>query len=126
MKTTYPYVFKGLIACRLCTRLMQGHRSNDIAYYRCRYPNEYGLANHIEHPRNIYLREQDLRSPLDDWLNTVFAPHRLNETIRELHGAQPQTDPTVAAAQRLIKTCDQKLSQHGWPPRSRPHGSPRT
>jgi hypothetical protein len=86
--------------------------SNGVAYYRCRYPTEYGLANRTEHPRNVYLREQDVLVPLDDWLNTAFAPHRLNETLRALCDAQPEIDPAVAAAERLIKACDQKLNQH--------------
>lgn len=112
IKTRNPYVLKSLIHCGLCDRRMQGQHSNGLAYYRCRYPNEYGLANRTEHPRNIYLREQDLLGPLDDWLNTAFAPHRLTETLRALYEAQPETDPSVAAAERLVKACDQKLNQH--------------
>jgi len=111
-KTRHPYVLKSLILCGLCDRRMQGQRNNGAAYYRCRYPNEYGLANRTEHPRNVYLREQDLLSPLDDWLNTAFAPHRLIETLRALYDTQPDTDPAVTAAERMIKACDQKLLQH--------------
>ena len=45
-----PYVFKSLIICGLCLRKMQGQHSHGVAYYRCRYPGEYALANHVDHP----------------------------------------------------------------------------
>ena len=31
------------------------------AYYLCRFPIEYALANRITHPKNVYLREADAR-----------------------------------------------------------------
>jgi site-specific DNA recombinase len=37
---------------------MQGQYSHDAAYYRCRFPQEYALANTIDHPHSVYLREQ--------------------------------------------------------------------
>jgi hypothetical protein len=41
---------------------------NDQAYYLCRFPVEYALANKISHPRNVYLREADVLGHVDDWL----------------------------------------------------------
>ncbi|MFJ6217138.1 hypothetical protein ACIQGZ_27970 [Streptomyces sp. NPDC092296] len=60
---------------------MQGHWSHDEPYYRCRIPGEYALANRIQHPRNVYLREADVIPPLDAWLARTFAPHHLAQTI---------------------------------------------
>jgi hypothetical protein len=37
---------------------MQGSWNNDNPHYRCVYPTEYGLANHTEHPRSVYVREE--------------------------------------------------------------------
>jgi len=39
---------------------MQGSWNNNQTYYRCTYPNEYALANHIQHPRAVYLREAEV------------------------------------------------------------------
>lgn len=58
--TSHPYVVRGLLHCGICGRRMQGQRSRDVLYYRCRFPNEYALANKVSHPRNVYLAERDL------------------------------------------------------------------
>jgi site-specific DNA recombinase len=39
---------------------MQGNFNHGLAHYRCRYPTEYALANHVEHPRAVYLRENQV------------------------------------------------------------------
>lgn len=92
-------------------------QAHQTAYYRCRYPNEYALANHVQHPRNVYVAERDIVPALDNWLLTAFAPHRLADTIRRLHAAQPDAGPRtvvpeIAAANKIIATCDAKLSQY--------------
>ncbi|MFD2415344.1 recombinase family protein [Amycolatopsis pigmentata] len=113
-RTRHCYVLRGLVHCGLCNRRMQGQQSRDLLLYRCRFPNEYGLANKIEHPRNVYLAERDLLGPLDDWLSTCFAPHRVAETVEALYQAQPDTDidPAAVVAARAVKECDQALARH--------------
>ncbi|MEU6073641.1 hypothetical protein [Micromonospora sp. NPDC047074] len=76
---------------------MQSHQAHETAYYRCRYPNEYALANHVQHPRNVYVAERDIIPALDSWLLKAFAPHRLTDTIRRPHAAQPHTGPDNVA-----------------------------
>ncbi|MEU8157155.1 hypothetical protein AB0B94_26150 [Micromonospora sp. NPDC048986] len=92
---------------------MQGQYNHGDAYYRCRFPQEYALANEVEHPRNIYLREDALTNPLDEWLASAFTPDHLDQTISAMCDAQP-TDPTppTAAAQATIAACDAKLAQY--------------
>lgn len=110
------YSLRGLLVCGLCGRKMQGQFSHGAPYYRCRYPAEYALANHVQHPRNVYLREPDVLPLLDQWLVQAFAPHRVADTIRQLHAAQPQqqveaetaTDDTDA----VIAACDEKLARY--------------
>jgi aminoglycoside phosphotransferase (APT) family kinase protein len=63
---------------------MQGHWVRDIMYYRCRFPAEYALADRIEHPLSVYLREDAVIGEVDRWISHEFAPHRLNETIHDL------------------------------------------
>jgi hypothetical protein len=83
-------------------------------YYRCRFPTEYGLANKIDHPRNVYLAERDLLTPLDPWMSISFAPHQLPDTIHALYNAQPDIDNNSAAvtAEHLIQQCDAKLTRY--------------
>ena len=113
-RTRHHYVLRGLLHCGLCGRRMQGQQSRDMLYYRCRFPNEYGLANKIEHPRNIYLAERELLDPLDQWLSNCFAPHRLADTLDQLYRTQPDTDldPAALAAARTLEECDHKLARH--------------
>lgn len=76
-----PYLFKSLIYCAICQRRMQGQHSHGIAHYRCRFPQEYALANKIQHPRNVIMREEALILPLDRWLSQAFSPTRREHTI---------------------------------------------
>ncbi|MGV9365629.1 zinc ribbon domain-containing protein [Amycolatopsis sp. NPDC003731] len=113
-RTQHRYVLRGLLHCGICGRRMQGQKSREQLFYRCRYPNEYGLANKTEHPRNVYLAERDLIGPLDSWLSTCFTPHRLAETIDDLYEAQPELDidPGAAAAAKAVEECDRALGRH--------------
>jgi hypothetical protein len=77
---------------------MQGHWINEARYYRCRFPSEYALANKIRHPRNVYLREDAFEAEVNGWLTSVFAPHRLRDTIDQMMGDQQATGDQVAAA----------------------------
>ncbi|MFV2104953.1 zinc ribbon domain-containing protein, partial [Micromonospora sp. LOL_024] len=64
-RSRHPYIFKSLVFCGICERKMQGQHSHGVAYYRCRFPQEYALANRVDHPRNVILREETLINPLD-------------------------------------------------------------
>jgi site-specific DNA recombinase len=115
-RVTRPYVLRGRLYCGYCGRRMQGQYSNQGPYYRCRYPREYALASHVTHPANVYLREADVLPAIDSWLAVIFAPHRLEQTIREMAAAQ---EPTTAAwtppardTQALIADCDARLARY--------------
>jgi len=95
---------------------MQGQYSNQAPYYRCRYPKEYALASHVQHPGNVYLREADVLPAIDSWLGVIFAPHRLGQTIREMQAAQDQ-DPAVSGppgqdTRALLAGCDARLARY--------------
>ena len=72
-RSRHPYALRGCVWCGLCERRMQGHWVNDAPYYRCRFPAEYALANHIEHPLSVFLREAVVIGEVDDWLAREFA-----------------------------------------------------
>src|SRR5207248_1472112 len=67
-RTRNIYALSGLMNCGLCGRRMQGQQNHGAAHYRCRFAYEYALANKVDHPRNVYLRERDVLPALDAWL----------------------------------------------------------
>ena len=112
----HPYALRGCVWCGLCGRRMQSHWVHDTPYYRCRFAAEYALADHVEHPLNVNLREDAVIGQVDRWLAREFAPHHLHDTIRDLAAAQA---PEPAAdsrdheeTARKIAECDRKLAQY--------------
>ncbi|WP_404955517.1 recombinase family protein [Streptomyces sp. 147326] len=71
------YVLRGLVRCTWCNRLMQGTRNNGEHYYRCRFPGGSAQAGQVEHPRNVYMREQAAVGALVSWLGRVWTPARV-------------------------------------------------
>lgn len=114
-RSRHPYIFKSLVHCGICGRKMQGQHSHGVAYYRCRYPQEYALANKVDHPRNVILREDVLITPLDTWLVQGFGPLQRRHTIATLLD-QAHTDmPTVAPLTKegpTVAECDAKLARY--------------
>ncbi|WP_189129395.1 recombinase family protein [Wenjunlia tyrosinilytica] len=97
-----PYILRGLVRCARCNRLMQGTWNNGEPYYRCRFPAEYASANRIDHPRNVYLREQAVLGPLTSWLRTSCSPRRLMQLVTAARtGAYHEA--TVAATARHLR-----------------------
>lgn len=113
-KSRHAYALSGLLFCGICDRRMQGHWANAAPYYRCRFPNEYALANHVQHPLNVTLRQDIVLDPLDTWLASKFDPHHLPVTIDELAAAilPPATDAGAAEIDAQIDGCDRKLAQY--------------
>ncbi|MFE0530435.1 recombinase family protein [Micromonospora parva] len=114
-RSRHPYIFKSLVHCGICGRKMQGQHSHGVAYYRCRFPQEYALANKVEHPRNVIMREDVLIQPLDAWLVQGFGPLHRRHTIATLLD-QAHTDMPAAAAVvpegPTLAECDAKLYRY--------------
>jgi hypothetical protein len=107
----HPYALRGLIRCAACGRKMQGAWNRGRAQYRCRFPGEYALANKIEHPLAVYLREDAVLGPLDAWLATALAlPHCA--ALARSEDLEPSVDPVVDAAHRQLTECDRKPARH--------------
>jgi hypothetical protein len=64
-RTARVYLLRGLLFCSACDRRMSSHWVNKAAYYRCRFPEEYALANKVSHPLNVYIREDRIVPRLD-------------------------------------------------------------
>jgi hypothetical protein len=110
--TPRAYQLRGLLFCGICQRRMQGNFNHGLPHYRCRFPNEYALANRIQHPRAVYLREDQVVPHLDRWLATTFAPDRVDSTLDALVDAQPDDDAETIAHHRIIAECDRKLASY--------------
>lgn len=68
-------------------------------YYRCRFPQEYALANKVEHPRNVYLREDAAVPRLDRWLARLFEPrHRADQGPDPTDRNRPPVSPPRAGS----------------------------
>jgi len=106
-----PYALRGLVRCSVCGRKMQGTWNHGRAHYRCRFPYEYALANRIEHPAAVYLREDAVVEPLDAWLAMAFDPGRLLTALAELDDT-PAVDTAAETAQRELVECDRLLARH--------------
>jgi site-specific DNA recombinase len=111
-RTRHAYALKGMLFHDSCGRRMQGNWAHEQAWYRCRFPQEYALANSIDHPLSVYLREADILGPLDAWLAHAFAPTGIEHALAALEEAQPAEGIAAEAAHRTIAECDRKLARH--------------
>ncbi|MFC9659492.1 recombinase family protein [Nocardia sp. NPDC127606] len=111
-KRKHPYAYKGLITHEGCGRLMQGTWNHDRAHYRCRYPSEYALANHIDHPPSVYLREDHLTEPIDRWLAQAFRPDQIEQAITALETARTDRSAELVAARESIGELDRRLARY--------------
>jgi len=107
-----PYQLRSLLFCGLCDRRMQGNWNHGIARYRCRYPNEYALANNVGHPRTVYLREDQIVPSLDRWVSRIFKPENIEQTLDRLAEAQPDPDAENMADRAALAACDKKLVRY--------------
>ncbi|HZO64488.1 MAG TPA: recombinase family protein, partial [Kribbellaceae bacterium] len=115
-RTRHPYVFKSLIYCSVCQRRMQGQHSHDVAYYRCRYPSDYALANRVDHPKNVIMREDLATGPIDRWLACVFDPSRRGRTIellaRQVTAAVQPVVPRQRADRDIAGEFNRKIARY--------------
>ena len=108
------YLLSGLIRCGVCGRRMAGQQNHDRPYYRCKFPDEYGIGP-AQHPRNVYVKESAVTPGLDQWLGSLFDDQHLEETSEILAGAsQPNVEDEArkAALTEQIHDCDRRLGQY--------------
>ena len=48
-RTPQPNLLRGMLFCGLCERGMQSQWLRDMSYYRCRFPDQYAIANRLAH-----------------------------------------------------------------------------
>ncbi|MEV4218809.1 recombinase family protein [Nonomuraea sp. NPDC049725] len=108
------YVLRGLLHCGVCARRMEASWNNGRTHYRCKFPTKYALANKIEHPRTVYVREDHILGELDTWLCQVFAPVNLRRTVEILLEARDREADRIAieTAKRTVDDCDRRMARY--------------
>jgi site-specific DNA recombinase len=114
-RTTRPYLLARMIRCGICGRSMQGHWAHDRPHYRCRYPQEYARTRELEHPVNVFLREDLVIPHLDEWIGQLLSPAGIDATMAELveHYREPDADTArLEAAHRKLAECSARLDKY--------------
>jgi len=74
------------------------------------------MANELDHPRNVYVREDQILRPLDGWLAQVFDPGQLDTILDALEAAAGSTGDAsqakVQTARRRATECDTRLARY--------------
>ncbi|MFT9471339.1 hypothetical protein [Streptomyces sp. Mo3] len=89
--------------------------TNGKPHYRCRYAAEYARSAAVDHPLSVYVREEVILPPLNQWIATAFAPGRLTATLHALQQAQEtDTAPHAAAetARRAVADCERRITRY--------------
>ena len=116
MRPTSRYALRGLLICGECGRRMQGNtitrKAGDARVgYRCVYRNEYPGDNN--HPRSLFVAENRVLPPLDDWLRAISA-RNLEDTVAEMieHAADDNQSPDVRRAHAIANEAQTKLDRY--------------
>ncbi len=109
------YLLRGRVLSAVCGRRMTGAvRGTDRRYYGCELRRGRPGAN-LEHPVDVYVREDALIDALDDWLDELFALDRATATSQLIVDAaahDPARQARVDQAQRTLSDARRRLSQH--------------
>ncbi|MFN0029302.1 MAG: recombinase family protein [Acidimicrobiales bacterium] len=114
-RTRHPYVLSGLMRCGLCQRKMQASWNHGTAYYRCKFPSEYAVAED-KHAKTVYVREDAVLPRLDEWICELFDEMHFEGTCASLASAgeiEPDEDPgRELVLRRQLKECEAKLAKY--------------
>ena len=114
-RTRNPYVLSGRVRCAQCGRKMQGSWNHDQAYYRCKFPTEYAVAQG-QHGKTVYVREAAIVPALDEWIGSLFEDEHLDSTCEALAAVsdlEPEDDEgRELDLRRQLKDCDSKLARY--------------
>jgi hypothetical protein len=66
----------------------------------------------VQHPRTVYLREDQLIPPLDRWLSSIFTPGNIEQTFDQLVASQPDRETETLVDHAALAECDKKLARY--------------
>jgi site-specific DNA recombinase len=81
-ESTLSYALRGLPFCAACGRRMQGAARVGKRTTRILYRSEVGKSRSVpadlsDHPRTVYLREDEVPARLDEWIADLADPDDL-------------------------------------------------
>lgn len=96
-RTTHvPYLLRGLLHCGICGRKMEGTTAHQTIRYRCRVAQTRALPAYLaDHPKSLYVREDDVVAAIDRWLPSLADP--------EFLAASQEADDGTAEREALLK-----------------------
>jgi site-specific DNA recombinase len=109
------YLLHGRVFCAACGRRMTGQRqARRRCYYRCELRRARPGFVFVDHPPDVYVREDARVQALDAWLEELFAPERAQETARLVVAADANPDYDAAAqdARERLQSARQRLAQY--------------
>jgi hypothetical protein len=86
--TGRPNLFRGLITCGLCGSKMVGNPNHGRLYYRCTASRDFVRQHQISHPPALYLREDAITGPVDEFLRHELTGPTLGDNLRRVAEAQ--------------------------------------
>lgn len=107
--TPRTYLLRGLVYCGLCGRKMQGQYNHGRAHYRCKVGLDYPVDG--DHPKSVYLREDRVVGPLDEWVAGLCDPASIDATVAAMaaeQGATSGDEAKAEGARRALADCDQR------------------
>ncbi|MEO5873625.1 MAG: hypothetical protein ABIS86_22510 [Streptosporangiaceae bacterium] len=71
------------------------------------------MANRVQHPRNVYVREDRVIPLVNGWLTKIFSKHHIQQTVTDLFGTQELNgaSPDVLKAQAKVRDCNTKINR---------------
>ncbi|WP_122496963.1 recombinase family protein [Mycobacterium attenuatum] len=110
-ESTVPYALRGLLFCAACGRRMQGAARPGKQTTRILYRCELGKSRSVpvdlsDHPRTVYLREEELTARLDKWIAALANP----EDLARGQDPEPAAGSGYAALQRQLGEANAKVA----------------
>jgi len=110
-ESTVPYALRGILFCAACGRRMQGAARVGKRTTRVLYRCELGKARSVpadlsDHPRTVYLREDEVTARLDEWIATLADP----EDLARGQEVDPAAGAGYAALQRQLSEANGKVA----------------
>jgi site-specific DNA recombinase len=94
---------------------MQASWNHGHAYYRCKFPTEYAVAEG-QHGKPAYGCENAIVPGLDQWIGSLFADEHLDKTCDALAAVsdlEPEGDEgRQLDLRRRLRDCDSKLARY--------------
>ncbi|MFV0316818.1 MAG: zinc ribbon domain-containing protein, partial [Microthrixaceae bacterium] len=89
-------LLRGLLHCGICGRKMEGTTAHQTIRYRCRVAQTRALPAYLtDHPKSLYVREDDVVAAIDRWLPSLADP--------EFLAASQEADDGTAERETLLK-----------------------